>query len=209
MALLDRKLKQRIVGAAVLVALVVVFLPMLFNREDEQRRVRVDAPPMPTAPQVAMSKPEPVATPEPAVAPAPPQVSSAAVESPVRGEVPAREPAASRVPVARETPPRAPQAPEAAAAEPSVAPGARLDSDGLPVTWSIQLVSLSSRPRAEELQKKLRGQGLTAYIRSVDGMHRVFVGPLLDRAEAERVGGQLARQHKLSPIVVRFQPEAR
>ncbi|HEY8329735.1 MAG TPA: SPOR domain-containing protein, partial [Pseudomonas sp.] len=55
MALLDRRFKQRIVGAAVLVVLVVVFLPMLFNREDEQRRVRVEAPPMPSAPPVVVA----------------------------------------------------------------------------------------------------------------------------------------------------------
>lgn len=35
MALLERGLKQRIVGALVLIALAVIFLPMLFTREDE------------------------------------------------------------------------------------------------------------------------------------------------------------------------------
>ena len=196
MALLDRKLKQRIVGAAVLVALVVVFLPMLFNREDEQRRVRVEAPPMPQAPQMAMPQPEPVATPEPA--PEPPQAEAPAVA------------ASEAAPLAREAAPSRPaQVAEAPAAQTKAAPAGRLDGDGLPITWSVQLASLSSRPRAEELEKKLRGQSYTAYIRSVDGMHRVYVGPLLDRGEAERVGGLLGRQYKLSPIVVRFQPERR
>ena len=37
MAVLDKGLKQRIVGALVLVALAVIFLPMLFSREDELR----------------------------------------------------------------------------------------------------------------------------------------------------------------------------
>ena len=43
MAVLDKGLKQRIVGALVLVALAVIFLPMLFSREDELRQVSVDA----------------------------------------------------------------------------------------------------------------------------------------------------------------------
>ena len=49
MALLDKGLKQRMVGALVLLALAVIFLPMLLSREDESQRVQVDAPEMPAA----------------------------------------------------------------------------------------------------------------------------------------------------------------
>lgn len=196
MALLDRRLKQRIVGAAVLLALVVVFLPMLFNREDEQRRVQVEAPPMPPIPAATVATPEPVVVPEPQAGAMP--ADDASVPAPV-------------APVAPLPAPSQPIAPaEPVAQAPDVAPApSRLDADGVPVSWSVQLVSLSNRARAEELQQKLRGQGHNAYIRSVDGMNRVFVGPLIERAAAERVGEQIARQHRLSPIVVRFQPESR
>ncbi len=51
MALLDKAYKQRMVGALVLVALAVIFLPMLFSRQDEQRQVTVDAPAAPQAPR--------------------------------------------------------------------------------------------------------------------------------------------------------------
>jgi len=194
MALLDRRLKQRMVGAAVLVALVVVFLPMLFDREDEQRRVRVDAPPMPPAPQMTVATPEPVLVPEPQAEPAAAGADELSPRPPV-------EPVAAAQPAAQETvvpvTPVEPQAPS------------RLDADGVPVSWTVQLASLSNRARAEELQRKLRSQGFDTYVRTVDGMHRVFVGPLLERADAERVREQIARQHKLSPIVVRFQPERR
>ena len=44
MALLDSGLKQRIVGALVLLALMVIFLPMLLSRQDDLQRVVVDAP---------------------------------------------------------------------------------------------------------------------------------------------------------------------
>lgn len=194
MALLDRRLKQRMVGAAVLVALVVVFLPMLFNREDEQRRVRVDAPPMPPVPQMTVTTPEPVPVPEPQAQPA------AAVPEELPPSPPV-EPVAVPQPVPQET--VTPVTPVAAQAP------SRLDADGVPVSWTVQLASLSSRARAEELQQKLRSQGFDAYIRSVEGMNRVFVGPLIERGDAERVREQIARQHKLSPIVVRFQPERR
>lgn len=200
MALLDRRLKQRIVGAAVLLALVVVFLPMLFNREDEQRRVRVEAPPMPAMPPVVVAPAEPVVVPEPVSEPS---------------QVESQEPSVAAVPMPVPPPAIQPEAPVVVppvAPVPAVAPAqppSRLDTDGVPISWTVQLASLSSRARAEELQQKLRSQGFDAYIRTVDGMHRVFVGPLLERAAAERVREQIARQHRLSPIVLRFQPERR
>jgi DedD protein len=52
MALLDKAYKQRMVGALVLIAIAVIFLPMLFSRQDEQRHVQVDAPAAPQAPVV-------------------------------------------------------------------------------------------------------------------------------------------------------------
>ncbi|MGE8458550.1 MAG: SPOR domain-containing protein, partial [Pseudomonas alloputida] len=50
MAVLDKGMKQRMVGALVLVALAVIFLPMLFTREDEMRQVHVEAPQAPAMP---------------------------------------------------------------------------------------------------------------------------------------------------------------
>lgn len=186
MALLDKGLKQRMVGALVLMALAVIFLPMLLSREDELRHVVVDAPAMPQAPVMPQIEMQPVIVPDPQILP----------DEPVPESI---EPAAT-----------AAQAPAAEAATPGVdatPPAARLDANSLPVSWSVQLASLSSRSGAESLQKTLRTQGYNAYIRSVDGMNRVFVGPLVERVEANRLRDQLNRQHKLNGFVVRFQPE--
>jgi DedD protein len=83
----------------------------------------------------------------------------------------------------------------------------RVDANGLSVSWSVQVASLASRENAESLQKDLRSQGYNAYIRSSDGKNRVFVGPLIERAEADRLRDLLDRQKKLKGFVVRFQPE--
>ncbi|MGV7085147.1 SPOR domain-containing protein, partial [Pseudomonas aeruginosa] len=64
MALLERGLKQRIVGALVLIALAVIFLPMLFTREDESRQVVVEAPPRPQAPAMPSVEVQPTEVPE-------------------------------------------------------------------------------------------------------------------------------------------------
>lgn len=219
MALLDKVVKQRMVGALVLVALAVIFLPMLFSREDEMRQVRVEAPDAPIAPSMTPVQVEPVQVPEPKVLPeenpvivdestAPAQTPSApiapaptVVPEPVTAPVPA--PAVAAKPVT--PPPAAKPAPSiATAAKPAAG---KIDANGLPVSWSVQLASLSNRAGADNLQKTLRSQGYNAYIRSAGGMNRVYVGPLIERAEAERLRDVISRQQKLNGIVVRFQPE--
>jgi DedD protein len=200
MALLDKGLKQRMVGALVLLALAVIFLPMLLSREDELRRVVVDAPAMPDAPSMPPTEVQPVVVPEPLLPDEP--LGSEAIQ-PLDPLAPS-ETAPATVP----TPASAPAVAVVEPGVPAQAPPSRLDANSLPISWSVQLASLSSGEGAQSLQKTLRSQGYNAYIRSVDGMNRVFVGPLIERAEADRLRDQLNRQHKLNGFVVRFQPES-
>jgi DedD protein len=217
MAVQDKVFKQRMVGALVLVALAVIFLPMLFSRQDEERQVRVEAPPAPQAAVVPNLQVDPVAVPEPQTLPQEPL--------PTNDELAAQQAAAQAVvsnvpvkPVTAPAPAAKPAAPKPApvlslAQSVASAPAKldstqnRIDANGLPISWSVQLASLSSRASAESLQKTLRSQGYNAYIRSAEGMNRVFVGPLIERAEADRLRDLLGRQQNLKGFVVRFQPE--
>ncbi|WP_420233320.1 SPOR domain-containing protein [Pseudomonas sp. ABY48] len=217
MALLDKAYKQRMVGALVLVALAVIFLPMLFSRQDEQRQVTVDAPAAPQAPSVPPVQVEPVAVPEPQALPQEPVPSDEELAEQSAPSMPiAPAPAAPSKPAATPAPAPAPAAPAvkpapsqpitAATTKPDTTQS-RVDANGLSVSWSVQLASLTSRESAENLQKTLRSQGYNAYIRSADGKNRVFVGPLIERAEADRLRDLLSRQQNLKGFVVRFQPE--
>lgn len=212
--MVDKGLMQRIVGALVLVALAVIFVPMLFNREDPADQFEVEAPAMPATPAAPEVVVQPVEVPEPAPEPSEEyeiieEREVAEVQAPTEPirEVPT--PAEPAAPVVEAAPPVAAPAPPppAAASQPAPVAEPRLDANNLPVSWSVQLASLSSRENAEKLQQKLRSQGYNAYIRSVDGMNRVFVGPLLERNEANRLRDQLQRQQKLDGFVVRFRPE--
>jgi len=198
---------------------------MLFTREDEMRQVQVDAPQAPamlSLPQVQvetiqvpeqqpvtdMSEQPPVVVDE-STAPAstPSQPIAPAPSAAPQAQAPAVKPVAPAPAAKVETRPAATPAPApAASAAKPVAPS-KIDANGLPVSWSIQLASLSNRTGADNLQKTLRSQGYNAYIRSADGMNRVYVGPLIERAEAERLRDVINRQHKLKGFVVRFQPE--
>jgi DedD protein len=198
MALLDSGLKQRIVGALVLLALMVIFLPMLLSRQDDLQRVVVDAPAMPQAPSMPQVELDPVSVPQAQLLPdepVPMTESEVAATAPppvaaVKATAVVAPPAQVKPPVAEVTP-----------------PASRLDASGLSISWSIQLASLSSRASADSLQNRLRGAGYNAYVRNVEGMNRVFVGPVIERAEADRLRDQLTRQQKLNGFVVRFQPE--
>lgn len=219
MALLDKAYKQRMVGALVLIAIAVIFLPMLFSRQDEARRVQVDAPAAPQAPVVPQVKVESVPVPEQQALPQEPvPEEDAATPVPVPSPTPAKPvvtaPAAKPATAVASAPAKPAQATAAtpapakpaAAAAPAAEPS-RVDANGLSVSWSVQLASLSNRANADNLQKTLRTQGYNAYIRTSDGVNRVFVGPLIERAEADRLRDQLDKQQKLKGIVVRFQPE--
>jgi len=192
---------------------------MLFTREDEMRQVRVEAPQAPAMPSLPEVQVEPVAVPEPQVLAEEPQQppvvvdeSTAPASTPSQPITPSPQTQtqtqvqAAKSPAPKvEAKPAATPAPAVAAAKPA-APS-KIDVNGLPVSWSIQLASLSNRAGAESLQQTLRSQGYNAYIRSAGGMNRVYVGPLIERAEAERVRDAINRKHSLKGFVVRFQPE--
>lgn len=194
---MDRGLIQRMVGALVLIALAVIFVPMLFNREDDARRVEVDAPAMPQTPAMPDVEVQPVEVPEPAAEPFPEEFEIIEEGPETEAQVPA-EPITAPPAVAEPTPTPPAEQPE---------PEQRLDAANLPVSWSVQLASLSNRESAEALTAKLRSQGYNAYVRTFEGMNRVFVGPLIERAEANRLRDVLERQQKLKGFVVRFKPE--
>ncbi len=198
MAVLERGLKQRMVGALVLVALAVIFLPMLFSRDNEPRHVRIEAPSRPVMPEVPDFAVASVTVPEPLP------------DEPIPGSTPETPISALPAPPPAVEPARKPQATglgEPAAKAPVRTPEARLDANSLPISWSVQLASLSNRANAENLQKTLRSQGYNAYIRQAGKMNRVFVGPVIERAEADRLRALLNRQQKLDGFVVRFEPE--
>jgi DedD protein len=223
MALLDKAYKQRMVGALVLIAIAVIFLPMLFSRQDEARHVQVDAPAAPQAPAVSQLKVEPVSVPEQQPLPQEPVPTDEELAHPSQPTVNQQPPSMPIAPApskpvasasaAKATPAPATAKPAPAPAAPAPAPAtpaadpSRVDANGLSITWAVQVASLSNRANADNLQKTLRTQGYNAYIRTSDGVNRVFVGPLIERAEADRLRDQLDKQQKLKGIVVRFVPE--
>ena len=243
MAAIESKFKQRIVGALVLIALAVIFLPMLFKQDEPTREVIVQAPPAPETPAAPQLQVEEVAVPEPVIdenyvvldaagEPVDVDISSGGVATsgvyiaePILEEEPVVEapkvvaPAAKPAPVKPAPAPAkpvvakpAPVKPKPAPAKPvvtkpvqkPVAPG--IDKNNLPVSWSVQLASLTNQANANAMRDTFRKKQYNAYVRSTGNLHRVMIGPLVREKEARELCKSLKSREGQDCFVVRFEP---
>lgn len=190
-------LKQRLTGGLVLLATGLILWPLLFDdpysrRVDTETRIS-EAPPL-TAEPIASPQPlhqdMPVETgryaPEPeAVVPDDSKSQNAALAVPVQSETVTQEPA-------------------------SDGSSLKHDERGLPQRWTIQIANLLDAQAAQQLLERLQAQGHPAYLKPATigdkASVRVFVGPKLDRAEADTLSRRINREFSLASIVVRFDP---
>jgi len=195
-------LRQRIVGAVVLVALAVIFLPMVFEF-DQPRRLdrRTLIPPQPEIAPVAIPQPQRT---EAMVEPPPFETAFVPPEESV-------EQGDAAAPPVEETKGGAATTPDTrtdVAPEPSEPP--RLSEQGIPVSWVLQVGSFRERDKATTLTENLRKQGYKAYLRSSTAsgksLHRVFIGPyvLKDKALADK--SAVDRKYSVSSLLRKFEP---
>lgn len=210
-------LKQRLVGALILVALGVVFWPIIFvepgsQPAEEQRRM----PPRPQVDSSPIEPPDQVGL-RPTIAVAARQ-DTAEVEGAEPEPEPAPETIASALPQVGTDP--APSAPVPAAAEPvqpadvptrSTAPEKlALDKQGVPIAWILQVASVSAADKAEQLRQQLLAKDRKAYTRKIRSngkeLYRVYVGPKFERAQLERLKTDIDREFGVSSMIVRYVP---
>ncbi|SDZ90264.1 SPOR domain-containing protein [Microbulbifer marinus] len=192
--------KQRIVGALVLVALAVIFLPSLFDREGARYiDVTSQIPPAPDIRPIEIAAPEPVA----GVAPAPAPEAAFQPEVPEQFSNPKRESVAS---VAESDQEKTEQAEKPQVEKKDPAPV--LDPQGLPIAWVVQVASYRDEARADKLRARLMDKGYKAYTRAVTTSKgqfvRVFVGPSVSKADAQAVKRELDQLLKAQALVLRL-----
>lgn len=75
--------------------------------------------------------------------------------------------------------------------------------------WAVQVAAFSDRDNAKAFRDRLKADGFAAFISSVkrsgNVLHRVAVGPMINRSDADRERGQLARRYDVEAIIVGFQ----
>lgn len=184
--MMERALKERIIGAAALVLAVVLVVPVFLDGPPGEGEIVSERVPLPgqseqdnktvvldrdrTEPVPASQLADTTPKPQPIVAQSDPE--------------PDPEPVVTR------------QAPEPVAEEPPAEqkPAATSSTTGM---WAVQLGSFGNQENAERLAAELRKQGHAAFLSQVmtsDGQrHRVRIGPQKDRAAAEAVAASLKK----------------
>jgi DedD protein len=188
---MDRRVKERLIGASILVALVVLVVPELLSgpkpnmapaptlpaaAPEPTRNVTVD---LTTSKAPANSEPEP-ASPQTNAAAAAPSSTSSATNSP-----------AAQTPTAPSPVPSGAAVSGSAHVE-SAAPSPISVGHG---SWSVQLGSFASRANADNLTRQVKGQGFSAFVLTGGSgssvRYRVRVGPVANRESAERIAAKL------------------
>jgi DedD protein len=185
---MEQQLKQRLIGAVVLVSLAVIFIPVILEGPDDEWSPRDHTIPEP--PRVdfraAMELPLPEAQPDEEIAPS------------VVAEQPGVEPEAAAAP--DEEPPGKPQLQPA----PETQPAAEVNE--LEPGWYAQVGSFSQPANAEGLRDSINKAGFTAHLQQVASTkgtsYRVLVGPQPTREGAGQLLEKLGKTLKTTGIVI-------
>jgi len=185
-------IKQRLIGAVFLVALMIIFLPMFFgDRNVGTVDILIEMPAKPAIPEFDISKPL-----------QPNEKGSADQRFSAQHEAQNLEPY-----VKPETKLGIKQQ---AAKDLKELADKKVDANNLPVSWTLQVASFKERSNAEKLRDKLRKGNYKAYIKfrpNVEPqMIRVFVGPVLERKSIVGIQASITKQYKLNGVVVRYLP---
>lgn len=214
---MDRRVKERLVGASILAALIVLVVPELLSGP-----VLV-----PASSRLPVGAPEPVRNvtvdlatskaPEPPAALDVPAASSAVASSTAASSVAAADAPESVPPTsapgtsgpvtsgsAVSAAPAAPPPVEIAPSRPtSTTTTAKPATAGH--TWAVQLGSFVSRDNADKLARQLRAQGFGVYVLPGGSgpslRYRVRIGPMADRSAAAQTVAKLKSSGQVASLV--------
>ncbi len=188
--MMDRALKERIIGAIILVIFAVLVVPVFLNGPPGEGEIVSERVLLPgqegqdvktVVLDRARSEPMPVAN---------EAIDGEDTKNPVVEEAEASFPVAKVE--AEQVPARVEQEPTP---EPQpVTPTPTASSTGM---WAVQLGSFSNKENAEKLAADLRKQGYAAFLSqlttSSGQLHRVRIGPQKDRESAEAMAARLLK----------------
>ena len=189
-------IKQRFVGFVVLVAIAVIFWPIVFVTPENADDFELPVFEMPPKPVVAVSeRREPVLN---------------KVDQSVLPKVQEREPPIIQpIDIASPAPDLAlVDADEEPEQQSSAMERADFDDQGLPVSWELQVATFSTAERAEEIALELRNKGHKAYVSAVtiDGtkLFRVRIGPKMQKQRLLDLQPDIDAYYGVESSIIRF-----
>ncbi len=191
-------IKQRFVGFVVLVAIAVIFWPIVFVTPENADDFELSVFEMPPKPAVAVSeRREPVLD---------------KVDQSILPEMPERQiPIVQPVDIASPMPDVAlVDADEEPEQQASALERAEFDDQGLPVSWELQIATFSNAERAEEISQLLRDKGHKAYVSPIilddQRLFRVMIGPKLQKQRLIEIQPAINDYFSVESFIVRFTP---
>ncbi len=197
-------MKQRLIGAAVLISLIVIFVPMLLRGPVENRVVEVPVE-IPPKPFQVVGKKKPDQSAEKIIHSIPEQTS----RKPVlveEDESIATKIADNKITVAAEKPIKAVGDKEAkSAVKTELIKESKKNI--VELAWVVQVGSFSSSKNALALRDKLRAKGYRTFVESINAtsgkMYRVRVGPELDKSKIETAQKKLKQKENLAGQIIK------
>jgi DedD protein len=197
----DTIVKQRLVGALILLALGVVFWPIIFVREPSQvAAVSVAVPPEPPVDLSVLPEPDNLGLRRGGVAQVQ-ELSDADVtmaQLSEEGEMDSLPSSDSVIPI-----------PDPSAASTTLGQPA-LDDDGLPIAFTLQVATMAKKERAEALRDQLVEKGYKGYLKRLRRddkvLYRVLVGPRYTREELEPIKLAIDESWRVESLIMRYLP---
>ena len=213
-----QRLKERLVGAALLALIGVVFIPMLLSGPVDPARISADIPKRPDYEPLPRLQPLSLE----AIVPGPPGAKTEAAENrDDSGERPGmaalRAPSAADIAAEKglaalqDGPEKAAGTVKSEQAEKAVTIARAAPPAGRQVglsAWVVQLGAFDSQEKADQLMRRLKQAGFRAFVEPVTGntqaAYRVRVGPELLRSEADKLQRDIKTAMKLDGIVLDY-----
>lgn len=229
---IEQTIKQRLIGAIVLVALAVIFLPSILGQKNERKTFSSKVPQIKALPSDQSkndSSSENLAKPSTSslqdstqssddVRTRANKASNDVVSDSIKSESNS-DTGVRQVADKKKTGTESSSSAQDESAQPATgisANGEKTEQNEEPSlftrdSWVIQVGSFSSHANAEILSKRLEEQGMKSFVRPVDLkdkqlLYRVFVGPFLDKQQASDSLPKVTDITRLKPIVVKWQP---
>jgi len=195
--MMERALKERIIGAVVLVIVVVLVVPIFLDGPPDDSEVVSERVLLPGQDD---QKTQTVVLDRDRTDPVPAASTPAPAKQETTKQEPARDEPKPVVVQQEET-----KAPPEPAPEPVKEPVAQQPAASTTGMWAVQLGSFSNKDNAEKLAADLRKQGYAAFLSQVakngGQLHRVRIGPQKDRESAEEMASRLLKVGRKGQVV--------
>jgi DedD protein len=184
---MDRALKERVIGAVVLVTIAVLVVPVFLDGPSDDAQIISEPVSLPGQNEqerktqtIVLNRDRSEPVPTPAIAPS--------AEKSKDGQPNNNNVAAKKTTSVAESAAKP-------AKDDTIEPASKPAPTSTTGMWAVQLGSFSSQGNAEKLAAKLRSQGYAAFLSQLQTgtgqLHRVRIGPQKDRDSAKSVAARL------------------